>query len=204
MCQQRIHYHSESRGIPDWIVSLVQAHIRPIVRGKSRCNFELGDKISISATGDGSTFLDGLSFDPYNEGEDLKAQMFAYRRRHGHCPAVVCADKSYRTRSNRAICAHHKIRLSDPRLGTPKSNPDLVAQEKRLFINDQRRRNAVAGKTCPRQTPHWIGPYPREACAHSGFNHYDGHFGDEPTEAAGASFCAFHMLASSSLGQRIG
>ena len=69
--QQRILYHSDSRSIPDRIVSLVQAHIRPIVRGKSRCNVEFGAKISISVTGDGFTFLDRLSFDPYNEGEDL-------------------------------------------------------------------------------------------------------------------------------------
>ena len=34
--QQRILYHSDSRSIPDRIVSLVQAHIRPIV-GLSRC-----------------------------------------------------------------------------------------------------------------------------------------------------------------------
>ena len=52
----------------------------------------------------------------------------------------------YRTRSNRAFCARHKIRLSGPRLGRPKSDPDLVAEEKRQFIDDQRRRNAVEGK----------------------------------------------------------
>jgi hypothetical protein len=144
--QHRILYHSDSRSIPDRIVSLVQAHIRPIVRGKSRCNVEFGAKISISVTGDGFSFLDRLSFDPYNEGEDLKAQVAAYRRRHGHYPAVVCADQIYRTRSNRAFCARHKIRLSGPRLGRPKSDPDLVADEKRQFIDDQRRRNAVEGK----------------------------------------------------------
>jgi IS5 family transposase len=144
--QQRILYHSDSRSIPHRIVSLVQAHIRPIVRGKSRCNVEFGAKISISVTGDGFTFLDRLSYDPYNEGEDLKAQVLAYRRRHGHYPAVVCADQIYRTRSNRAFCMRHGIRLSGPRLGRPKSDPDLVAEEKRQFLDDQRRRNAVEGK----------------------------------------------------------
>jgi IS5 family transposase len=72
--QQTILYHADTRSIPDRIVSLCQAHIRPIVRGKARCNVEFGAKISISVTGDGFTFLDRLSFDPYNEGEDLKAQ----------------------------------------------------------------------------------------------------------------------------------
>ena len=91
--QQRILHYSDSRSIPDRIDSLVQAQIRPIVRGKSRSNVEFGAKISFLVTGDGFTFLDRLSFHPSNEGEDLKAQVFAYRRRHGHCPAVVCADK---------------------------------------------------------------------------------------------------------------
>ena len=144
--QQGILYQSEIRSIPDRIVNLVQAHIRPIVRGKSRCNVEFGAKVSISVTGDGFAFLDRLSFDPYNEGEDLKAQVCAYRHRYGHYPAVVCADQIYRTRSNRAFCTRHGIRLSGPRLGRPKSDPDLLAEEKWQFIDDQRQRNAVEGK----------------------------------------------------------
>ena len=72
--QQTILDQSDSRSIPDRIVSLGQAHIKPIVRGKARCNVEFGAKISISVTGAGFTFLDRLSFDPYNEGEDLKAR----------------------------------------------------------------------------------------------------------------------------------
>lgn len=44
--QQRILYHSDSRSIPHRIVSLYQAHIRPIVRGKARCNVEFGAKVS--------------------------------------------------------------------------------------------------------------------------------------------------------------
>ena len=144
--QQTILYHADRRSIPDRIVSLCQAHIRPIVRGKARCNVEFGAKISISVTGEGFTFLDRLSYDPYNEGEDLKAQAIAYRRRHGHFPEVICADQIYRTRSNRAFCQRHGIRLSGPRLGRPKNDSELVAAEKRQFIDDQRQRNAVEGK----------------------------------------------------------
>jgi len=144
--QQTILYHADSRSIPDRIVSLCQAHIRPIVRGKARCNVEFGAKISISVTGEGFTFLDRLSYDPYNEGEDLKAQAMAYRRRHGHYPEVICADQIYRTRSNRAFCQRHGIRLSGPSLGRPKDDPELVAAEKQQFIDDQRQRNAVEGK----------------------------------------------------------
>ena len=36
--------------------------------------------------------------------------------------------------------------MSGPRLGRPKSDPGQVAEEKRQFIDDQRRRNAVEGK----------------------------------------------------------
>jgi IS5 family transposase len=144
--QQTILYHADSRSIPNRIVSLFQSHIRPIVRGKARCNVEFGAKISLSVTGDGFTFLDRLSYDPYNEGDDLKAQAMAYRRRDGHYPEVICADQIYRTRANRAFCQRHGIRLSGPRLGRPKNDAELVAAEKRQFINDQRQRNAVEGK----------------------------------------------------------
>jgi hypothetical protein len=144
--QQTILYHADSRSIPDRIVSLFQSHIRPIVRGKARCNVEFGAKISISVTGEGFTFLDRLSYDPYNEGEDLKAQAMTYRRRHGHYPEVICADQIYRTRSNRAFCQRHGIRLSGPRLGRPKNDPELVAAERQQFMDDQRQRNAVEGK----------------------------------------------------------
>jgi IS5 family transposase len=144
--QQTILYHADSRSIPDRIVSLCQAHIRPIVRGKARCNVEFGAKISISITGEGFTFLDRLSYDPYNEGEDLKTQAIAYRRRYGHYQEVICADQIYRTRSNRAFRQSHGIRLSGPRPGRPKNDPELVAAEKQQFIEDQRQRNAVEGK----------------------------------------------------------
>ena len=55
-------------------------------------------------TGDGFTFLDRLSFKPYGEDEGLRAHAFAYRRRYGCYPKVICADKFYRKRSNRALC----------------------------------------------------------------------------------------------------
>jgi hypothetical protein len=144
--QQRILYYADTRSIADRIVSLSQPHLRPIVRGKARSNVEFGAKISISVTGEGFTFLDRLSWDPFNEGEDLKAQVRAYKRRCGTYPKVVCADKIYRTRSNIAYCQRHGIRLSGPRLGRPKNDPAAAAEERRLTLEDQRRRNAVEGK----------------------------------------------------------
>ena len=59
---------------------------------------------------------------------------------------MICADQIYRTRSNRAFCRRHGIRLSGPRLGRPKNDPELVAAEKQQFIDDQRQRNAVVAE----------------------------------------------------------
>ena len=59
---------------------------------------------------------------------------------------MICADQIYRTRANRAFCQRHGIRLSGPRLGRPKSDPELVAAEKKQFLDDQRQRNAVECK----------------------------------------------------------
>ncbi len=36
--------------------------------------------------------------------------------------------------------------MSGPRLGRPNSDPELLAEEKRQFLDDQRQRNAVEGK----------------------------------------------------------
>jgi IS5 family transposase len=59
---------------------------------------------------------------------------------------VICADQIYRTRANRAFCQRHGIRLSGPRLGRPKTDSQLLAKEKKQFLDDQRQRNAVEGK----------------------------------------------------------
>ena len=47
---------------------------------------------------------------------------------------------------NRAFCQRLSIRLSGPRLGRTKSEPELIAAEMKQFIDDQRERNAVERK----------------------------------------------------------
>lgn len=109
--------------------------------------YEFGDKICISVTEEGFSFLDRLSHaPPYNEGEDLKAQVKSYRHRRSHDPKVICADQICRTRSNRAFGRRHGIRLSGACLGRPKKDPKLVVAEKRQILDDQRQRNAVKRK----------------------------------------------------------
>jgi IS5 family transposase len=49
--------------------------------------------------------------------------------------------------SGRSCVARHRgIRLSGPRLGRPKSNPELLAEEQCQLLDDQRQRNVVEGK----------------------------------------------------------
>lgn len=147
--QQLRLYESKSRSIPDRIVSISQPHIRPIVRGKVKNPTEFGAKISVSVV-DGYTYLDRLSWDNYNEGEDLKKQIEAYKNRFGHYPESVHSDKIYRNRENRKFCKEHNIRLSGPPLGRPKSvtneNREKIRQEKKIARQDEIKRIEIEGK----------------------------------------------------------
>jgi hypothetical protein len=61
--------------------------------------------------------VDRLSWEPYNEGEDLPMQVERYKERFGRYPESVHADKIYRTRDNLEYCKERNIRLSGPKLG---------------------------------------------------------------------------------------
>jgi len=76
---QTILLHSKTRIIPDLLVNLVRRQVRPIVRGKARAAVDFGAKISISVS-NRFAFLHRLSWDAYNEGEDLIAQAETYNR----------------------------------------------------------------------------------------------------------------------------
>ena len=57
--------------------------------------FEFGAKLSISLV-DGMADVHRLSWEPYNEGKDLKEQIENYKQRYERYPEAVCADKIYR------------------------------------------------------------------------------------------------------------
>ena len=59
---------------------------------------------------------------------------------------MICADQIYRTHAIRAFCLRHAIRLSGTRLGRPKSDQELLAEDKHQFPDDQGQRNAVAAE----------------------------------------------------------
>jgi len=98
------------------LVSLIQPHVRPIVRKKAGKATEFGPKISASSC-DGYVFLDRISWDNFNESGDLIAQVEAFKEFTGHYPESVHVDQIYRTLSNRAWCKERGIRMSGLPLG---------------------------------------------------------------------------------------
>ena len=142
--QQSILINSDTRSIPHRLVNLVQRHVRPIVRGKARTPVEFGAKISVSVQ-NGFPFLHRISWDAYNEGDDLIAQAEKYMQDNGCYPERICADRIYINTKNRHYCTRHGIRLSGKRLGRPPKDPQIQAAQKQQLSADQRRRNEVEG-----------------------------------------------------------
>ena len=85
---------------------------------KKAADVEFGAKVSISLV-DGYAFVDKIGWDNYSEAELLPDAVERYRRRYGHYPKAVLADKLYRNRNNLRYCKERGIRLSGPRLGRP-------------------------------------------------------------------------------------
>jgi len=117
--QQKYMYDNHTHTVADRIVSVSQPFVRPIVRGKVGKPVEFGMKLDISVV-DGWTRLEYHSFNAYNEATRLPEMIEAFRKREGHYPSRVLADKIYRNRDNLRYCKEHGIRLSGPALGRPK------------------------------------------------------------------------------------
>jgi hypothetical protein len=107
--------------------------------------YEYGPKISLSLV-NGYARVDHLSWDNYNEVEDLKRVVEEYRARYGFYPEAVCADKIYRSRGSHEFCNGHGIRLSGPRLGRPHVDPRKKREIERIERNDERMRIPIEGK----------------------------------------------------------
>ncbi len=141
--QQQLMYEQGCHRIDDRIVSITQPHVRPIVRGKSGTPVEFGAKLSVSCV-DGQAFLDHLSWDNFNESEDLQQQVELFKSRFGHYPEAVYVDQIYRIRSNRAYCRNLGIRITAPPLGRPV--PDDLAVIRKQTLEDAKVRNQIEGK----------------------------------------------------------
>jgi IS5 family transposase len=142
--QQGILLASNTRSLPHRLVTLVQKQVRPIVRGKARAAVEFGAKISVTIE-NGFPFLHRISWDAYNEGEDLISQAEKYKKDNGCHPERICADRIYINRENRHFCLRNGIRLSGKPLGRPPKDPELNAARRQQLSADQRRRNEVEG-----------------------------------------------------------
>ena len=144
VCRQQAEMYSErTNRIEGRIVSIRQPHVRPIVRGKAGAETEFGAKVSMSLV-NGFVHVDRISFDSFNEGCDLPMQLEEYRRRYGVYPAVLQADKIYRTRANRQLCKSLNIRFSGPSLGRPPKE-EVLRELKKQIRADERERVEIEG-----------------------------------------------------------
>ena len=85
--QQEEMYRTGSKRIAHRIVSISQAHVRPIVRGKAGAGTEFGMKISASIV-DGWSNPERMSWNNFNEGCDLIKDTERYRQRYGFYPVL--------------------------------------------------------------------------------------------------------------------
>jgi hypothetical protein len=143
--QQKGMYDRRQHKTEHRIVSLHQPWVRPIVRGKATAEVEFGAKVSLSMAG-GYSFIERLDWEAYNESVTLKDTVEAYKRKTGHYPERLLADKIYRTRDNLNFCKEHGIHFNGPKLGRPPADKEEYACQKRLERMEAGERNAVEGK----------------------------------------------------------
>lgn len=141
--QQQCMYEQRSNRIDERIVSLVQPHVRPIIRGKVRVSVEFGPKLSTSCS-EGFIFIDHFSWNNFNESGYLQQQAEAHKTRFGNYPQTLYADQIYRTKANRTWCKEHGIRLMG--LPTEKLDKDEQVILRQQFREDEKIRNQIEGK----------------------------------------------------------
>jgi hypothetical protein len=100
---------------------------------------------SVFPFGTALPFLHRISWDPYNESEDLISQAKKYKQEHGCYPERICADRIYINTKNRNFCTRNNIRLSGKRLGRPPRDSEINAAYKQQLSADQRKRNEAEG-----------------------------------------------------------
>jgi len=143
--QQNEMYRAKNHKVSDRIVSIMQPHIRPIVRGKARSNVEFGAKISVGVA-NGYVFVDKIDFNAYSESHDIELHAEAYKKRTGYYPDRILGDKAYQNRANRDWCAQRGIRLMGKRLGRPYEDPLLQRAFDKIGRLEEGERVIVEGK----------------------------------------------------------
>jgi len=144
--QQRWMYDHRRHQVSDRIVSISQPYVRPIVRGKAGKRTEFGAKIS-GVVIDGYVYLDNLSWNAYNEQEDLIQAVGAYRDRFGYDPESVNADKIYWNRKNRSYLKSEGINLyGGSPLGRPVIKDQMSIDQRNKHREQSNRRNWIEAK----------------------------------------------------------
>jgi hypothetical protein len=144
--QQQEMYDADKKRIDNRIVNLAKPHVRPIVRGKAGKRTEFGAKISISDD-NGFVDVDRISWDNYNEANDLIARAERYKEEHGCYPARICADAIYMTAGNKKFCNNRGIRLSGrARKKEAAEIEGQTVEQQELFKSDLRKRSVIEGR----------------------------------------------------------
>ena len=139
--QQKEMLRTHTHQCENRIVSIFQPHVRPIVRGKARNKTEFGAKIGACIV-QGYTFIDHLSWEAYNENEDLMIHLRCYKERFGKLPEKVEADKIYLNRKNRRILRLLRIEIGGKPLGRP-SKEQQTKEYQELMAKNVGERNEV-------------------------------------------------------------
>jgi len=143
--QQKEMFEKKQHTIPHRIVSISQPHVRPIVRGKAGKEVEFGAKLSISLV-NGSCYLHKISWDAYNESQDLKFQIEDYKNRYGYYPSHVSADQIYGTQENRRYMKSKGINFTGVYLGRPRQLTDELKVQLKEKKKKRKERVEVEGK----------------------------------------------------------
>jgi hypothetical protein len=148
--QQRELYRENKRSIADRIVSLHQPQVRPMVRGKAGKKVEFGAKLGVAINEDGMSYVDHLSWDAYNETNDIERHIENYKKVYGHYPEVLLGDQIYGSRKNRKMLKEKGIRFGGKPLGRPKKqtqeNESEIKKAKQQQKEDHRNRIPIEGK----------------------------------------------------------
>ncbi|MBK7336669.1 MAG: IS5 family transposase [Saprospirales bacterium] len=117
--QQEELFRDGRKRIDDRLVSIQQPHVRPIKRGKGGTkDTEFGPKLNVSMIG-GIARADQINFNAFNEATCMEDQIEGYKSLHGNYPALVLADRIYRTRYNRKYLKDNGINLGGVPIGPP-------------------------------------------------------------------------------------
>ncbi len=143
--QQEYMYKNNTRTCKDRILSIYQGFIRMIARGKAGAMYERGAKVGASITDEGWAFVDHISWNPYNESQDLKTQIELYQKRLGYLPKSVFADRIYMTEANCKLMKELEIEIMGEPLGRKARNaPKDPDHEAKMRIANGKR-NPIEG-----------------------------------------------------------